>query len=215
MQTRNQFVARNYALRVLISAAFNLNPKAVSGGPPWLDSDRYDLLAKTPGDVRPNLDEQMEMVRNLLNVRFNLTFHREKREMQIYVLTIAKNGPKLKESAPNTNPQGPPPLVFVLSPEIVQVPGRGATITELAYIMQRSAFDRPVVDKTGLTARYDFDLEFAPDPSLFGGALRASSDGTKPGIFKAIQEQLGLRLESTKGMVDALIIDKIDRPSEN
>ena len=215
MQTANQFVARNYALRVLISAAFNLNPKAVSGGPAWLDTDRYDIHAKTPGDIRPNLDEQMEMVRQLLAGRFNLKFHREKKEMQIYALTIGKNGPKLKESSAATNPEGPPPLVFVIAPEIIKVPARNATITELAYIMQRSAFDRPVVDRTGLTARYDFDLEFAPDESLFGGVLRASGDGTKPGIFKALQEQLGLRLESTKGMVDALVIDKIARPSEN
>jgi uncharacterized protein (TIGR03435 family) len=216
MQSANQFVAQGYTLRVLISAAYNLNPKAVSGGPAWVDSDRYDVVARTPGEVRPNLDEQMAMLRKLLADRFNLTFHREQKEMSIYALTIAKNGPKLRESqATATNPEGPPPLVFVLAPDVVRVPGRSASTTELTYILQRAAFDRPVVDRTGLTAKYDFDLEFSPDESLFGGALRGGGDGTRPGLFAAIQEQLGLKLESTRGLVDSIVIEKIDRPSEN
>ena len=73
-------------------------PKAVSGGPAWIDSDRYDVVAKTPGEVRPTLEQQMAMLRKLLTDRFNLGFHREKKEMSVYALTIAKNGPKLKES---------------------------------------------------------------------------------------------------------------------
>jgi uncharacterized protein (TIGR03435 family) len=215
MQSANQFAARGYSLRVLISAAYNLNPKAVSGGAAWIDSDRYDIVARTPGEVRPNLDEQMAMLRKLLADRFNLAFHREKKEMAVYALTIAKNGPKLQESKPAAaNPAGPPPLVFVMAPDVVRVPGRGATTTELATILQRAAFDRPVLDRTGLTAAYDFDLEFAPDESLFGGVLRGG-DGTRPGLFAAIQEQLGLKLESTRGLVDAIVIEKIDRPSEN
>jgi uncharacterized protein (TIGR03435 family) len=216
MQSANQFVARGYTLRVLISAAYNLNPKAVSGGPAWVDSDRYDVVARTPGEVRPNLDEQMGMLQKLLADRFNLTFHRDKKEMSVYALTIAKNGPKLRESQSTAaNPEGPPPLVFVLAPDVVRVPARAATTTELTYILQRAAFDRPVLDRTGLTARYDFDLEFAPDESLFGGALRGGGDGSRPGLFAAIQEQLGLKLESTRGLVDSIVVEKIDRPSEN
>ena len=215
MQTANQFVARGYTLRVLISAAYNLNPKAVSGGPAWVDSERYDILARTPGEIRPNLDQQMAMLQKLLADRFNLAFHREKKEMSIYALTVAKNGPKLKVSEKSPNPEGPPPLVFVLAPDVVRVPARDATTTELTYILQRAAFDRPVLDRTGLTARYDFDLEFAPDESLFGGALRGGGDGTKPGLFTAMQEQLGLKLEAARGLVDAIVIERIDRPSEN
>jgi uncharacterized protein (TIGR03435 family) len=158
----------------------------------------------------------MAMLRKLLADRFNLRFHREQKEMSIYALTIAKNGPKLRESqATATNPEGPPPVVFVLAPDVVRVPGRSATTTELTYILQRAAFDRPVVDRTGLTAKYDFDLEFSPDESLFGGVLRGGGDGTRPGLFAAIQEQLGLKLESTRGLVDSIVIEKIDRPSEN
>jgi uncharacterized protein (TIGR03435 family) len=216
MESANQFAARGYQLRVLISAAYNLNPKAVSGGPAWIDSDLYDLIARTPGRVRPNLEEQMAMLRTLIAERFNLTFHRQKKEMSVYALTVAKNGPKLKESqTAELGPEGPPPLVFVIAPDVVRVPARSATTTELTYILQRAAFDRPVLDRTGLTARYDFDLEFAPDESLFGGMLRGAGDSGKPGIFTAMQEQLGLKLEAAKGLVDSIVIDKIDRPSAN
>jgi uncharacterized protein (TIGR03435 family) len=217
MQTVNQFVAHGYQLRVLIAAAYNLNPKAVSGGPAWIDSDRYDILAKTPGETRPNLEQQMTMLRKLLADRFNLQFHREKKEMSVYALTVAKGGPKLKEAEPPAapNPEGPPPLVFVLAPDVVRVPARAATTTEFTYILQRAAFDRPVLDRTGLTARYDFNLEFAPDESLFGGALKGTGDGARPGLFAAVQEQLGLKLEATRGPVDAIVVDRIDRPSEN
>jgi uncharacterized protein (TIGR03435 family) len=82
--------------------------------------------------------------------------------------------------------------------------------------MQRAALDEPVLDKTGLTARYDFDLEFTPDESLFGGALgKGVDDSPKPGLFSALQQQLGLRLEATRGLVDVLVIDRVERPSEN
>jgi uncharacterized protein (TIGR03435 family) len=164
------------------------------------------------------LEQQLSMLRKLLTDRFNLAFHREQKEMSIYTLTVAKNGPKLKpheQSPPNTNPEGPPLLAFVLAPDSVRVPARDASTTELTYILQRAALDRPVLDRTGLTGRYDFDLEFAPDESLFGGALKGAGDGTKPGLFAAMQEQLGLRLEATRGLVNSMVVDKIDRPSEN
>src|SRR5579862_2074471 len=98
MLTAQRFEARDYAVKTMIAAAYNINPQAISGGPAWIVSDHYDILAKTPGDVRPNPDEQMSMLRKLLADRFHLAFHREQREMPVYALTIAKNGPKLKES---------------------------------------------------------------------------------------------------------------------
>jgi uncharacterized protein (TIGR03435 family) len=221
MLNADQFVARNHALKTLIAAAYNLSPKEISCGPAWVDSDHYDILAKTPGEVRPDLDLQMSMLRELLSDRFKLAFHREQKEMSIYTLTVAKSGPKLKESTSTqaASPAGPPPLIFVLSPLSVRLPGRDATIGELASVMQRAALDRPVVDRTGLTGRYDFDLEFMPDESEFGGALGKSVEPTDnagpPGLFTAIQQQLGLQLEATKGPVDALVIDHVERPSAN
>jgi uncharacterized protein (TIGR03435 family) len=218
MESTHQLVARNHALNTLIAAAYNLNPRAISGGPAWIESDHYDILAKAPGEVRPNLDEQTAMLRKLLADRFKLTFHREQKELSIYALTVAKSGSKVKESAvsPDDSPIGPPPLIFVVTPPAVRLPGRYATMAELASVFQRGVLDRPVVDKTGLPGRYDFDLEFTPDETQFSGVLgRPPSDAPLPGLFAAIQQQLGLKLETTKGPVDVLVVDRAERPSEN
>jgi uncharacterized protein (TIGR03435 family) len=219
MQGAQRFEAKNHSVKTLLAAAYNLNPHAISGGPAWIDSERYDILAKTPGDVRPNLNEQMAMLRALLAARFNLTFHRELRELSIYALTVAKGGPKLNEStaSPDASPEGPPPLIFVVTPELIRLPGRNATIAELASVMQRAALDHPVVDRTGLSARYDFDLEFTPDETQFGGvfAKKSIDDTGKPGLSAALQQQLGLRMDATKGKVETLVIDRVDHPSGN
>jgi uncharacterized protein (TIGR03435 family) len=216
MQTAHQFVARNYTLRVILSAAYNLTPRAVSGGPEWVDSDRFDILAEAPGEVRPTLDEQMAMLRKLLAERFSLALHREPKEYSIYALTIAKNGPKLMEAAPNTSPEGSPPLVFVLYPDMARLAARDATMGELASVMQRSALDRPVVDKTGLLGRYDFDLEWMPDETQFSGNVpKGDPDHPKADLFAAMQQQLGLKLEATRGPIEALVIDKVERSSAN
>jgi len=216
MQTAHQFVARNYTLRVILAAAYNLTPRAISGGPAWVDSDRYDILAEVPGQVRPTTDEQMSMLRRLLSERFSLTFHREEKEFPIYALTIAKNGSTLTASTPATSPEGSPPLVFVLSPDGARLAARDATMGELAWVMQRSALDRPVVDKTGLLGRYDFDLEWTPDETQFGGNVpTGNQEHPKRDLFAAVQRQLGLRLEATKGPIEALVIDRVERPSDN
>jgi len=218
MQSAHQFAARNHALRTLLAAAYNLTPQAISGGPSWVDSDRYDILAKAPGEARPNLDEQMAMLRRLLGERFKLAMHRQQKRMAIYALTVAKKGPRLKESATSLDaaPEGPPPLIFVVSPQVIRLPGRNATMAELASVLQRSALEHPVVNKTGLSARYDFDLEFTPDETVFGGALgKGTEDSTKPTLFGAMEEQLGLKLEATKGVIAALVIDHAERPVDN
>jgi uncharacterized protein (TIGR03435 family) len=167
--------------------------------------------------IRPTLSEQMAMLRDLLRERFKLISHREQKSMRIYSLTVVGAGPKLKESrvSPDANPEGAPPLVFVLSPAVVQLPARYATTSEFASVLQRSALDRPVSDQTGLVGRYDFDLEFAPDERLWGGILKRPENSDRPDLFKAIQEQLGLRLEATTGPVDAIVIDAIERPAAN
>src|SRR5207245_7760278 len=108
----------------------------------------------------------------------------------MYALTVAKSGSKLKPStvSPDASPEGAPPLVFVLSPLGVSLPGRNATMGELASVMQRAALDRPVVDKTGLSGRYDVDLAWTADETQFGGlAPRDNAESTKPGLFAALQ----------------------------
>jgi uncharacterized protein (TIGR03435 family) len=221
MQSAHRFYAKNYSLKSLVGAAYNLTPRAISGGPAWVVSDHYDILAGTPGEIQPNLDEQMSMLRKLLADRFKLQFHREEKEFSIYALTIAKNGPKLKEST--APPDKLPELVGVVFPDRVLLPARNATLAEFAsHFMNRGVLDRSVVDKTGLSGKYDFDLEWADDETQFGGKLRkraSAGDGDdgkdKPDFFTAVQQQLGLRLDATKGPVDVLVIDQVERPSEN
>src|SRR5579871_223232 len=217
MLSANELAARNHSVKTLIAAAYNVSPKAISGGASWVNDDRYDIVARTPGSVRPNLNEQMAMLRKLLNDRFSLTFHREQKEMRAYVLTVAKGGPKLKETtvSPDATPEGPPPLIFVVAPDEIRLPARSATMAELAGVMQRAMLDDPVVDHTGLAARYDFDLAFSPDEAVMAGALPRPDNAPKPGLFTAIQQQLGLKIESTRAMVDTLVIDRAERPTAN
>jgi uncharacterized protein (TIGR03435 family) len=103
----------------------------------------------------------------------------------------------------------------VCFPDHVVLPARNATMPLLASMLQRSVLDRPVVDQTGLTGAFDFDLEWTPDESQFEGRIPVPVDMTKPGLFTAIQEQLGLRLEALTGPVEVLVIDRVERPSEN
>jgi uncharacterized protein (TIGR03435 family) len=218
MESAHRFFAKSYTLRGLVAAAYNLTPRAISGGPSWTDSDKYNVLAATPGEVRPNPDEQMTMLRNLLADRFQLTFHRERKEFSIYALSVAKTGSKLKEST--APPDGLPELINVITPEKdggyrIVLPARNATMAQFASMMQRAVFDRPVLDQTGLTGKYDFDVEWRPDESQFGGNIRANPDSSKPDLFTALQQQLGLRLEATKGFVEALAIDRVEKPSDN
>src|SRR4030095_9765595 len=97
MQGAHQFVAKGYTVRFLVSAAYNLPPRAISGGPDWIDYERYDILALTPGEARPSVEDQMAMVRTLLTDRFSLAFHTEPKEFPVYLLTVAKGGAKLKD----------------------------------------------------------------------------------------------------------------------
>jgi bla regulator protein blaR1 len=215
LQGVNRFVVKDYTLRLLIAAAYNLNPKAISGGPDWIDSDHYDILALSPGNVRPTHDEQMTMLRSLLTDRYRLTFHLEQKEFSIYVLEVAKNGAKLKVSPLSADA---PPVVGpgVVYPQRIVLPARNATMGDFVSLLQRAILDRPVVDSTGLSGRYDFDLAWAPDETQFGGEVPpASGDAPSPPLFEALQQQLGLKLEARKGLAPALAIDEVSKPSGN
>ena len=214
MQGTHRFVEKAYTLKLLIAAAYDLNPRTISGGPGWIESDHYDIVAVTPGEIRPTHDEQMSMLRDLLTERFKLTFHREEKVFSIYELQIVKNGPKLKAST--APPDDPPALISTVYPQRIVMPARNVTMSDLTRLMQRAILDRPVVDKTGLSGRYDFDLEWAPDETQFGGEVPpASAEAQAAPLFSAIQQQLGLRLEATKGPVQALVVDRAERPSAN
>jgi uncharacterized protein (TIGR03435 family) len=214
MQGTNRFVVKYYTLNLLIAAAYNLSPKVISGGPAWANSDHFDIVALTPGEARPSRPEQMTMLRTLLTERFKLSFHREEKEFPIYVLEVAKGGPKLKDStAPATDEAQ---LISTVYPQRIHLPAKNATMGDFASLLQRALLDRPVVDQTGLTGRYDFDLDWAPDETQFGGEVPvASSDAQASPFFTAIQQQIGLRLEATRGDTQAFVIDHAEAPQAN
>ncbi len=215
LQGNNRFIAKNYTLKLLIAAAYDLNSRTISGGPGWIESETYDIAAVTPGDIRPTHAQQMLMLRTLLAERFGLTFHREQKDFAIYSLELTKSGPKL---TPTTAPPDTPPTVgpATVYPERVVLPAKNATLDDFTQLMQRAILDRPVVNNTGLTARYDFSLEWAPDETQFDGGLPpASSTAPTPPLFTAIQQQLGLLLRPTRGPVSALIIDTATKPTAN
>ena len=214
MEGVNRFVAKNYTLKLLIAAAYDLNPKAIQGGAAWVDASKFDINAVTPGTVRPTRDEQMAMLRGLLMDRFQLTFHREQKEFSIYVLTLAKDGPKLKESG--GSPHDPTSVISTVYPDHILMPARNASMKDFTAVLQRAVLDRPVVDKTGLTGRYDFDLDWAQSEREFGGEIEAAPpNATSPPFVTALEQELGLKLAATHGLAEVLLVDKAEKPSAN
>jgi len=214
MQGANRFVAKYYTLKLLIAAAYDVSPKVISGGASWVDDEHFDIQAVTPGDTKPSRAQQMAMLRTLLTERFKLTFHREEKEFSIYALEVDKGGPKLKESAEAADEEAQ--LLTTVYPDHLHLPAKNATMADFASLLQRALLDRPVVDRTGLTGRYDFSLDWAADETQFGGEVPVAGENAQaPPFFKAIEEQLGLRIEATRGDVAALVIDHAELPSAN
>ena len=169
----------------------------------------------TDGQRETYRQQMRDRVRSMLADRFQLTVHRETKEGAVYALVVAKGGPKLKE---NTEGAGRPGIFARRRGELT---GTSALIQWLTQALSNQ-LSRPVVDKTGLTSKYDFQLQWTPDPSQIppgmpppGVEALPPADPNGPDVFTAIQEQLGLRLESQKGPVDVLVVDRIEKPSEN
>jgi len=210
MDRPHRWIAMNFTLTNLIALAYDLNPRTISGGPGWMESEHFNIEAVTPGDARPTRLEQMQMLRALLVERFGLKFHRQQKEFAIYELTVAKGGPKLKDAA---NPDAQPELVGVVYPGKIEVPAKSVTMDDFVAMLQRATLDRPTVNKTGLTGVYDFTLDWAQDESQYGGELqKAPDDAQVPPLFTAVQEQLGLKLQATRGMVNAMVVDSAVKP---
>jgi uncharacterized protein (TIGR03435 family) len=209
-------VARNFTVEGLITLAYNLHEKQVIGGPAWLTTDHFDLDVLPDHEGLPSLDQARGIVRKLLADRFALKFHEDTKELSVYVLSVAKTGPKLTKSGsdPNSPPGlgGPPGRMMV----------RNASMAEFAQVMQ-ATLDRPVVDQTGLKDRYDFVLKWTPDESQYGGRIPPPNSGDSgaaaadapPPLFTAIQEQLGLKLDATKAPAKVMVIESVEKPSEN
>jgi len=210
----SHIIAANTNGNDLVSLAYGLHTKQIVNGPPWLLTARFDIDGIPDVGGRPNHNQVKLMIQKLLAARFKLVFHHEQRELAVYAIIVGKNGPKLTKTdrrpSDNTN--------FSYTNRVV-LTVRNATMVDFADGMQASFMDRPVVDQTGLTDRYDFLLKWTPDESQSGIGERGQSPtddpNAPPGLYTAIQEQLGLKLVSTKAPVDVLVIDHIEMPSEN
>jgi uncharacterized protein (TIGR03435 family) len=188
-------------VKLLIRVAFQMQDSQIAGGPKWLDTDRYDIEAKTGRPEKLKPDQVSPLVRDLLEDRFHLKFHRESREQTAYALVVARGGPKLKPKA-----EGAAPAMNTSGGQKSSRLTATATSMELLAGYVGNRLGRIVVDKTALTDAYDFTLEWAPDDA---------PDSSAPSLIAALRDQLELRLESQKSPVEVLVIDSIERPSEN
>lgn len=224
MRGRN-FATRASSVADLISFAYEAQSKQIVNAPDWLEKERFDIDAVPEQEGAPNPEQIRIMMRKLLADRFGLKFHREKRDMSAYVLTVGKEGSKLKP----TQLKGTLPGIGIR-------PGTGgltfgvinAAIPDFTGFLQILVLDRPVVDKTGLTGRYDFQCTFTPDDSQFGGhppqfpnQQNNASSGSDtaasaaPSLYDALQQQLGLKLSAEKTAVDVIAVDHVEKPSAN
>ncbi|HWZ51843.1 MAG TPA: TIGR03435 family protein [Granulicella sp.] len=211
------FATRNSSLEDLISFAYDVQAKQIIGAPDWINKDRYDIAAVPEQEGAPNPKQLKIMIRKLLADRFKLTFHNDKRELSAYVLTVTKSGQKLTPTQMN----GPLPGIGMRpKPEgLMLIVGNG-TLTDFTGFLQTIVLDRPVVNQTGLTAKFDFSFTFTPNDSQFNGhppPLPAHTDSTElsPDLFQALQQQLGLKLDAEKTPVDVIAIDHVEKPSAN
>lgn len=227
--TPGRYIAKNLTARALVMNAFNVKDFQVSGGPAWIASDRFDIDAKTgseddPKDAKPShvemtakADQRRSMMQSLLADRFKFKMHEESKEAPAYALVVGKNGPKLKPA------EGGAESRQMMSMGRGQLNAKKLTMDSFASQISNMV-GRPVVNKTGLSAEYDIELEWTPDPGQSAGSLGALPpggeapppvDSSGPSIFTAVQEKLGLKLEGTKAPVKVIVIDYIEKPSEN
>ena len=217
--TPDGFTATNMPLQPVIVNAYNLrnqelmvSGQIIPGGPSWINSDRYDIQAKmSDSDIaelqKLSVDQQLAqkrlMLQSMLADRFKLRVHRESKQAPCYALVIGKNGSKMKgvKSIDPALPDGK------LTARPGAVTAQGASLVRLVFVLT-GPLHCPVQDKTGLVGKYDFTLQYSPDPG-------SSPDDSEPSLFTAVQEQLGLRLIPTTVPVEGIVIDHVEQPSTN
>jgi uncharacterized protein (TIGR03435 family) len=202
------FTAKTVTLIDLIKLGYEVQPRQILNAPAWAETDKFDIEGEPNTLGQPSTQQYREMYRKLLEDRFKLSIHREKKEFPVYALEPGKDGPKLTKSSAgakdreyslaNPGSHGGGTLTFV-----------NTTMADFPNSLMMFVKDRQVVDQTGLTDRYDFSLTFTPDP------LDTDYSGTAPDIFHAVQEQLGLKLVSTKAPLEVIVIDHVEQPSAN
>jgi uncharacterized protein (TIGR03435 family) len=223
------FATRASSLADLIAYSYEVQSKQIVEGPDWLDKDRYDIAAVPDIGGAPSPEQVRSMIRKLLADRFQLKFHKDKREMAAYVLTVSKGGQKL---TPTELKGALPGIGFRPIAGGLTLNMRNGTMADLTGFMQVIVLDRPVVDRTELKDKFDMALKFTPDETQFHGhppKLPAAEDGfgssgrvttpetaeSFPDLFHAFQQQFGLKLNAEKTVVDVIVIDHVDKPSPN
>jgi uncharacterized protein (TIGR03435 family) len=186
----------------LLAFAYDLKGFQITGGPEWVKSEHWDITAKAEGDAVLTEKQVKQMTQTLLAERYALKLHRATAELPVYLLSVAKGGPKLKESSPDARY-----LLNIRGGRTMEITATKSSIPHLVDQLSGN-LDRPVLDKTGLTGNYDYKMEWATDPA-------SEADSNAPSIFTAAQEELGLKLEPKKAPVEVLVIDQVTKPSEN
>ena len=227
-----RFVATNTTVLALLQSAYQFEymPFQVTGGPPWLATDRFDVEGRAPVPA-PSRADVDAMVRSLLATRFKVVYAKESRDMPVYQLVVARADGRMPQFRPASKPCDRTPMAVnapapdpnalprcgarsargTLGSSNQRIEGIGATLDELAQRLAAPA-RRIVVNRTKLQGFFDYEVEFAPDNNQ-AGADAAPDTGLA--LFTALQEQLGLRLESARGPVDMLVIQSAERPEEN
>jgi uncharacterized protein (TIGR03435 family) len=215
----SQFKTFNTNMNDLIALAYGLHAKQIIDAPSWFGTDLFDIDGKPDVPGRPNMKQMASLMQKLLTDRFALKVHHEQRPLSVYAIRLASGGPKMTVSSTGAND----PSGFGLR-GFGDLVVRNMTMATFATWMQSGVMDKPVVDQTGLTDRYDFNLKWTPDDSQFGqfrgtnGPITppaGDSANAPPGLYTAVQEQLGLKIESTKAPDDVIVIDHVEHPSPN
>jgi uncharacterized protein (TIGR03435 family) len=213
----------NVTLKTLIAFAYGLQQYQILDGPGWMSSDHFDIEARA-ADPKTPPDRLLLMLQSLFADRFKLVVHRESKLSNVYDLLVAKGGPKINlstaQTSPGVNGPSPPsdPNRGAIRLGAGSMIGNAAPISEFVSLLSQR-LDRTVIDKTNLTGRFDIRLQWAPEvgenPLSPTGDPLPISPADAPAVFVAIQEQLGLRLKSGKELVEFLIVDHVEKPSEN
>jgi len=214
----DRFRTVNTNLNDLIAFAYGYHAKQIIGAPEWFGTDLFDIEAKPDAEGRPSQKQMGTMVQKLLEDRFGLKFHHDKKELSVYVISVGTGTVKMRKS--EAPPEANPAFFFR---QLGDLTVRNQTMADFAKWMQSGVMDRPVVDQTGLTDRYDFELKWTPDESQFGQfrgtgvTVQPPKDEANalPGLYTAIQEQLGLKMGPAKVPDDVIVIDHADKSSAN
>lgn len=211
MQIRgNRFATTDTSVSDLLKYAYGLHEQEIVGGPSWLETQKFDLMCDPETEARPSTDDFKKMVQALLSDRFRLVAHREIRDLSVLEIVNARTGPRLTKS--DMPPNGLPTYGYAPG----QLSVRNATMADFATYLQRFVTDRPVFDRTGAAGKYDLDLRWTPDDSQIEESRQGDERNTSfPGLYTAIQEQLGLKLQEAKRPAPVLVIDQVELPSPN